>query len=241
MTRVDLYDMAGKKTGKTELPNKLFVGKINQILMAQAVRVYLANQRQSKAKTKDRSEVRGSSRKIWRQKGTGRARHGDRYAPIFVGGGRAHGPTGNQNYKLKITKKMKKLSLFSALTGKYKEGEIFVVRGLEKVEPKTNKMVLVLGKIVPRPKTGKKAKKLTLVLPGVVDNVIRASRNIKGVNLAQARLLNTYQVLNGGNLVLAEESLTVIREVFLAKPKKKSKQCYVWGVIWGRLNLMKKH
>ena len=128
MTTVTIYNVKGQSAGKVRLPKEIFGAKINRILMAEAVRIYLGNQRRAKAKTKDRSEVRGSRRKIWRQKGTGRARHGDRYAPIFVGGGRAHGPTGQENFRAKLTKKMKKAALFSALTTKQKQGEVLVVK-----------------------------------------------------------------------------------------------------------------
>src|SRR3989338_4775942 len=89
---VPVLDVSGKKTGTVTLPKEIFAVTVSPKLIAQAARVYSANQRQSSAKTKTRGEVTGSRRKVWRQKGTGRARHGDRYAPIFVGGGIAHGP-----------------------------------------------------------------------------------------------------------------------------------------------------
>jgi len=213
MPKVDLVTVAGRKSGKIDLPKEIFAAKVNEPLMAQAVRVYLANQRKSKAKVKTRGEVRGSRRKIWRQKGTGRARHGDRYAPIFVGGGRAHGPTGEENYKLKMSKKMRKAALFSALTSKLREDKILVVKGLEKVGPKTKEMAGILEKLT-------KDKKLTIVLPGVIENIIRAARNIKGARLAQANLLNTYQVLNGGKIILMKESVDKLKETFLKNKTK---------------------
>lgn len=209
MPKTDLLTITGRKsTAKINLPQAIFGAKINEPLMAQAVRVYLSNQRKAKAKVKSRGEVVGSRRKIWRQKGTGRARHADRYAPIFVGGGRAHGPTGEENHRLKLTKKMRRLALFSALTSKFKAGEVLVVKGLEKVEPKTKEMAAVLDKLA-------KTKKKTLILPDVIENVVRAARNIKGVRLAQASLLNTYEVLNGGALILMEESVAKLKEAFL--------------------------
>lgn len=223
MPKVDLLTITGRKSGKIDLPKEIFAAKINEQLMTQAVRVYLANQRKAKAKVKTRGEVRGSRRKIWRQKGTGRARHGDRYAPIFVGGGRAHGPTGEEKYQLKMSKKMRRQALFSALTSKFKEGEILVVKGLEKVKPKTKEMVGVLARVTNRKlataKAQKEAKtqKILLVLPEVVENVMRAARNIKEVSLAQVSLLNTYQVLNGGKLILMKESVDKLKETFLKK------------------------
>lgn len=210
MPKVDLLTITGKKSGKLDLPKEIFAAKINEQLMTQAIRVYLANQRKAKAKVKTRAEVRGSRRKIWRQKGTGRARHGDRYAPIFVGGGRAHGPTGKEDYQLKMSKKMRQAALFSALTSKLKDDQILIVKGLEKVEPKTKAMVKVLRKFT-------KSRKVTIILPEVIENLIRAARNIKGVRLTQANLLNTYQVLNGGKIILMKESVDKLKETFLKK------------------------
>jgi len=217
MPKVDLLTLEGEKKGKFDLPKEIFAAKIKPVLVVQAVRVYLANQRRAKAKVKSRGEVRGSRRKIWRQKGTGRARHGDRYAPIFVGGGVAHGPTGQENYSLKLTRKMKRQALFSALTSKFKAGEIFVVKDLDKIKPKTKEIAGVLNKI----SVGKS--KTMLVLPGVLENVIRAAKNLSGVQLAQASLLNPYQVLNGGQLVFMPDGIRVLEKTFLGKKEKSKK------------------
>lgn len=220
MPKVDLYTITGRKSGQMNLPKEIFAVPINEQLMAQAMRVYLTNQRKAKAKTKTRAEVKGSRRKIWRQKGTGRARHGDKYAPIFVGGGRAHGPTGGENYRLKMSKTMKRKALFSALTSKLKDKEIIGVKGLAKVAPKTKKMAALIAKL-PLRKREKKAKaKILLILPGILENVIRAGKNLAGLDLAQANQLNTYQVLNHDQLVLMEESVEKLKEVFLAKSSK---------------------
>lgn len=216
MPKTDLISLSGRKVGQINLPGEIFGVKVNEDLVAQAVRVYLSNQRQARSRAKHRGEVTGSRRKIWQQKGLGRARHGDRYAPIFVGGGKAHGPAGNQNYRLKMTKKMKKKALFSALSAKLKEGQVLVVKDLGKVEPKTKKMVEVLKKISPL-KEKNKNWKLTLVLPENVENVIRAGKNIKGVKIALAGLLNTYEVLNAGKIILMEESVAKLKETFLPK------------------------
>ncbi len=211
MPKVAVFTSTGTKSSeKINLPKEIFGAKINEPLMAQAVRVYLSNQRKGTAKVKTRSDVRGSGRKIWRQKGTGRARHGDKYAPIFVGGGVAHGPDGTENYQLKMSKKMKRLALFSALTSKLKADEIVVVKGLDKVEPKTKAMALVLSKLGG-------SKKRLVVLPSILEKVMRAARNIEGVRLAQANLLNTYRVLNGGKIILMKESVDKLKETFLKK------------------------
>lgn len=212
MPKADLYTITGRKSGQLSLPKEIFGAPINEQLMAQAVRVYLSNQRKAKAKTKTRAEVRGSRIKIWRQKGTGRARHGDKYAPIFVGGGRAHGPTGKENYKLKMSQIMKKKALFSALTSKLKEKEVIAVKGLAKVEPKAKAMAKTIASLPLKDK-----KKILLVLPSILDNVIRAGRNLAGLELTQANQLNTYQVLNHDQLVLMEESIEKLKETFTKK------------------------
>lgn len=212
MPKADLYTLTGRKSGQISLPKEIFAAPVNESLMTQAVKVYLSNQRKAKAKTKTRGEIKGSRRKIWRQKGTGRARHGDRYAPIFVGGGRAHGPTGEENFKLKMSKTMKKKALFSALSSKSKAKEIIAIKGLAKIEPKTKAMAKTL-KALPL----KKSKKILLVLPSVLENVIRAGRNLSGLELVQANQLNPYQILNHDQLILMEESLEKIKETYLKK------------------------
>lgn len=200
MFKVNLYNLKGENAGKVELPKSLFGGVVSARLMAQAVRVFLANQRQSGAKVKTRWDVARSTRKIYRQKGTGRARHGSKGAPIFVGGGVAHGPTGEQNYRLAMSKKMRKAALRSALTSKLKKKEIWVVTELDKVRGKTKEIEGLLASL-------KITGKVSLVLPKKWEKVERAARNIRGVKLLLVKQLNTYAVLNGGKLIWAKESL----------------------------------
>ena len=212
MSEITVYNLKGEKKDKLSLPAKLFAAKENQSLIVQAVRVYLTNQRQGSARTKSRSEINCSGRKIYPQKGTGRARHGDRGAPIFVKGGRAHGP-GKQNYKRKMSRKMKQAALFSALTTKLKNKEVLVVENLEKIKPKTKEMVKVLDKLLDR----SKIKKITFVLAKKEDNILRAGRNIKGVKLIFASTLNTYQVLDNQKLIFTKDSLKVLKEIYGAE------------------------
>ena len=213
MPKTDLLDINGKKVGTINLPPEIFAAEVNPPLMAQAVRVYLANQRKAHPKTKTRAEVNRTKAKWYRQKGTGRARHGSRAAPIFVGGGVAHGPTGEQNYQLKMPKKMKKAALFSALTSKFKEKEILVVKDLEKIEPKTKKMAEVLKKI----QILNSKFQILLVLPKLLENVVLAGRNLENLEIAQAADLNTYQVLASDKLIFLPESIDKLKEVFLKK------------------------
>ena len=213
MPKTDLLDINGKKVGTINLPREIFAAEVNPPLMAQAVRVYLANQRKAHPKTKTRAEVNRTKAKWYRQKGTGRARHGSKAAPIFVGGGVAHGPTGEQNYQLKMPKKMKKAALFSALTSKFKEKEILVVRGLEKIEPKTKKMAEFLTKS----KIQSTKSKILLVLPKMLENIILAGRNLENFEISYSADLNTYQVLASDKLIFLPESVDKLKEVFLKK------------------------
>jgi len=218
MARIDLYDMAGKKTGKTELPNKLFVGKINQILMTQAVRVYLANRRVGSAKAKGRSEITSlSTAKVWRQKGTGRARHSSRRAPIFVGGGKAHGPTEKQNFSLKLSKKMKQAALISALTLKHRDKTVWVIKDLEKIKQKTKLGLKTLKAIL----KDKADQKIGLVLPRKPGKTVRSFRNLEQVDLYSPADLNTYSTLKAGQLIFTKQSLDELKERFMKKKKIK--------------------
>ena len=205
-----VFDLTGKEKGKLLLPEEIFGAKINPVLMAQAVRVYLSNQRQGSAKTKTRAEVRGSGRKIWSQKGTGRARHGDRYAPIFVGGGIAHGPRGNQNYRLKLPQKMRWAALRSALTAKLKKKEIILIDDLKKIEPKTKKAEEILVKVLKNKLNQRK--KYLLVLPEKWEKTLRAFRNLPFLDFSPATSLNTYVVLRYDYLIFAPEAINRLAE-----------------------------
>jgi len=224
--KTTLLNIKGEKTGTVKLPKEIFGVAASPQLVAQAVRVYLTNQRKARAKVKDRSEVRGSRVKIWRQKGTGRARHGDRYAPIFVGGGVAHGPRGVLK-RLTLSKKMKRKALYSVLSDKVRDKQIVVVDGFDKIKPKTKEMVGVLEKLLPKKsqslpksaKSGKKEKKVVgvkklksktktlLALNINQKNVTRASRNIANVEVVYVNQLNSYQVLNNQYVIFSKSAL----------------------------------
>lgn len=217
MPKTDLLTIEGKKSGTVSLPTEIFAAKINPPLMAQAVRVYLANQRKARAKTKTRSEINRTKTKWYRQKGTGRARHGARSANLFVGGGVVHGPTGKENFKLKLSQKMSRQALFSALSSKFKDKEILVVKGLEKITPKTAKMKKVMENLPLTTDKKSQSLKIMLVLPNRLENVIRAGRNLKAVTLARVESLNTYAVLSQNRLIFMEESLPKLKQTFLEK------------------------
>jgi large subunit ribosomal protein L4 len=213
---VSVFDMKGKVDGRIELPAEIFGAKINDSLMSQAVRVYMVNQRQGTVKTKDRGEVNRTTKKVYQQKGTGRARHGSRRANIFVGGGLAFGPK-PRDLSLSISKKMKTLALFSALSSKLKDNEIKIIKGLETISPKTKLMAEVLKNlgIVD-------ASKVLLVMPKAgkeSESVYRASRNIEGVEILSANSLNTYKVLDNRLVLLMKDSIDSLKNIFVQHKK----------------------
>jgi large subunit ribosomal protein L4 len=201
MTKIDVYSTSGTKLTPVTLPDKVFKAKISPGLMAQAVKVYLGNQRVASAWAKDRGDVAVTHAKVWKQKGTGRARHGSKNAPIFVGGAKAHGPSGTQNYYRKMTKSQKQASLYSALSLKLKDGQIMVVSGLEKLELKTKKFNQVVAKLKLEPK------KLLLLLDRSELPVRRATQNLPFITTDLASNLNTYSVLSARTVIFTKESL----------------------------------
>ncbi|MEK7495419.1 MAG: 50S ribosomal protein L4 [Patescibacteria group bacterium] len=211
---LSVYGIDGKEQKTIELPKDVFAATENKSLLAQAVRVYLVNQRQGNVKVKTRSEVIGSTRKIYRQKGTGKARHGAIKAPIFVGGGVAHGPK-QKEYNLKFNKKEKKLALYGALSSKLKEKKIF---GLDekalKMEPKTKTIANFL-------KTLKLVGKNNLIVLKKLEknNLILAMRNISNATFIDVNSLNPYLILKSSSLIFVEDAL----KVFDNKPKNDNK------------------
>ena len=199
MTMIPAFSASGTKLASVKAPDKIFKAKINPSLMAQAVRVYLGNQRQASAQSKSRNEVSVTHAKVWRQKGTGRARHGSRNAPTFVGGAKAHGPSGQQNFARTLSKKQKQASLFSALSKQFKAGNILAVIGLEKLELKTKKFDQVVAKL----KLDKK--KILLLLAKEELKITRGVRNLSYMQVLTS--LNTYSVLRSRKIIFTQESL----------------------------------
>ena len=207
---VDVFDTKGEKSGTVTLAKELFGAKVNEYLLAQAIRVYLANQRQGTVSTKTRGEVAGSTRKIYRQKGTGRARHGSIRAPIFVKGGIVFGPK-PRDFRLDFSKKMKRVALASALSLKHKQKQIKVLKGLEEIEPKTK---IVAGVFKNLGLDGKN-RKVLLVLPSSINTVLRSTRNIEGIRITLANTLNPYQVLDTNEIIFMDSSLAIVEKTFI--------------------------
>jgi len=208
---VKLYNQNGKEMGETELPKEIFEVALNSDLVHQVVLSQISNRRRKIAKTKDRSEVRGGGRKPWRQKGTGRARHGSIRSPIWKGGGVTFGPTTEKVFKKIIPKKMRKKALFMVLSVKAKENFIFILDKLEIKNSKTKSMIEILNKLFLKKGSG------LVVLPKIDKNLILASRNISKVNAIQAKDLNVLDLLNYKYLVMPKEAIEVIKETFLKR------------------------
>lgn len=215
----DVLDLEGKVVGNISLPQEIFGVKINKVLIAQAVRVYRANQRLGTASTKTRGEVEGSTRKIYRQKGTGRARHGSIRAPIFVHGGVVFGPRPH-DYGLRLSQKMKKVALFSALTTKFQSGEMKILQGIEKIEPKTKTFLSIIGKLG----LNDKKKKILVIASSEIENLKRAGRNVEGVTLTAVKRLNTYDILNNRQLLFMKDAVEELKKHFLENKNSKAKK-----------------
>lgn len=204
---VSVLNIKGEDTGRKVLLNdSIFNIEPNDHVIYLDVKQYLANQRQGTAKSKERSEVSGSTRKLGRQKGGGGARRGDINSPVLVGGGRVFGPK-PRDYGFKLNKKVKVLARKSVLSYKAKENAIVVVEDFTMEAPKTKQFVEIINNLKV---DGKKA---LFVLPGANKNVYLSVRNIERVNVMTAAALNTYKVLNADVMVVTENSLKVVDEI----------------------------
>lgn len=207
---VSVLKINGQETGrKVTLNESIFGIEPNDHVIYLDVKQYLANQRQGTAKTKERSEVSGSTRKLGRQKGGGGARRGDINSPVLVGGGRVFGPK-PRDYGFKLNKKVKSLARRSALSYKAQENAIVVVEDFSMDAPKTKDFVNIAKNLKVD------GKKTLLVLPEVNKNVYLSARNLQRSEVMTASSLNTYKVLNADVLVVTENSLKTIDEI-LAK------------------------
>jgi len=206
MPKVALYSTTGEQVGEMLLADSVFAVEVNEAAMHQAVLTYLANRRLGSAATKTRTEVRGGGRKPWKQKGTGRARHGSIRSPIWKGGGVVFGPH-PRSYRMSLPKKVRRLALKSALTCKINSGSLIVLESLAMEAPKTREMAGVFKNL----KTGRK---VLLVLDTPQENVIKSVRNIPGVKTLNAWQLNVYDILNSENMVLTKDAVARVEEVF---------------------------
>ena len=202
-----VYNQQGQDTGRrVTLNDEVFAIVPSEHALYLDVKQYLANQRQGTHKSKERSEVSGSTRKLHKQKGGGGSRIGDINSPVLVGGGRVFGPR-PRDYRFKLNKKVKQLARRSALTLKAQEGQIIVVDKVEFGTPKTKEYINFAKNLK------KKKKKVLLVLDKADENVYLSMRNVPDARLAKASDINTYIVLNNKALILTEQSLETINKL----------------------------
>jgi len=207
---LSVYNIKGEDTGrKITLDDAIFAIEPNDHAIYLDVKQYLANQRQGTHKSKERSEISGSTRKLIRQKGGGGARRGDINSPVLVGGGRVFGPT-PRDYGFKLNKKVKALARRSALTYKAQKQEIVVVENFELAAPKTKDFVALSKALQVADK------KALFVVEALSDNLVLSSRNLRTARVMNAFQLNTYSVLDCKKLILTEAAVAVINEQFKA-------------------------
>lgn len=199
MAVVDVKDLAGEKIGTMELADDVFAAKVNPHLLHETVRHYLAGQRAGTHKTKDKSEVSGSGKKLWRQKGTGRARIGSIRSPLWRHGGTVHGPV-PRSYEYSLPKKMVLGALRSALSAKLAERKLTIVDGWKLDSHKTKPFREALDKLEAETRT------ILLVENGENVNLERASRNLDGVTLVPTTALDPYHLLRHEHLMLSREA-----------------------------------
>lgn len=205
---VNVINISGKETGaKVQLPDAIFAVKPNDHAIYLDVKQYLANQRQGTHKSKQRNEIAGSTRKLYKQKGTGGARAGSIKSPLFNGGGRVFGPQ-PRDYSFKLNKKLKSLARRSALTYKAQDNSVVVLEDFSFDAIKTKNYIQLVTNLN---LTGEKT---LLVLPIQNDNIYLSSRNIKSAKVITAAQLSTYDVLHAGKLLLTTETVKTLEEAF---------------------------
>jgi len=207
---LSVYNIKGEDTGrKITLDDAIFAIEPNDHAIYLDVKQFLANQRQGTHKSKERSEISGSTRKLIRRRGGGGARRGDINSPVLVGGGRVFGPT-PRDYGFKLNKKVKALARRSALTYKAQKQEIVVVENFELAAPKTKDFVALSKALQVADK------KALFVVEALSDNLVLSSRNLRTARVMNAFQLNTYSVLDCKKLILTEAAVAVINEQFKA-------------------------
>ncbi|MFA6177673.1 MAG: 50S ribosomal protein L4 [Candidatus Paceibacterota bacterium] len=204
--KTKIYNQKGAEAGEIELPSKVFAAKWRADLVHQVVEGMRSNKRSGTADTKDRGEVRGGGKKPWKQKGTGRARHGSSRSPIWVGGGVTHGPLAEKNYKRKISKKMRAQALFSVLSKKFKDGEVLFVDSLSLSKIKTKSALDVVKNLAKvsgfKPLANSKKPRVLTALFGRDEKAEKSFRNLPQLEIVFLKNLNPLDVLNHQYLLI---------------------------------------
>lgn len=207
MPKIDVLDINGKVVEQMEISEDVFAVKVNEHCVYETVKNHLANKRQGTQSAKKRAEVRGGGRKPWRQKGTGRARQGSTRSPQWIGGGVVFAPK-PRDYSYKINKKVKRIALKSVLTDKVNNQKLIVLNELTMNEPKTKVFAQTMKNL------NIDGKKALFVTKENDQNVVRSGRNIKGVSIAFADIINTYDIINHEVLVMTKDAVIRTQEVF---------------------------
>ena len=210
---VAIYDQKGKPVGEQALTPAVFGVAVKPVVVHEAAVAQQANARPSLAHTKTRGEVRGGGKKPWRQKGTGRARHGSIRSPIWVGGGVTFGPRSERNFSVKINRRTRNLALRMTLSDKVADGMFLVLDSLTLPEYKTKSLLAVIGALPV------KTRKTLLVLPVRDEKLTRSARNIPGIRTVNAASLSVMDILNAGRIVTSKEGVARIEAVY--SPEKK--------------------
>lgn len=206
MLSAQLYSASGEPQEKVDLPESLFDGVVNQAALHQVIKAYLANQRQGNASTKTRGEVSGSTRKVWRQKGTGRARQGSIRAPHWTGGGVAHGPKPRDHHQ-DVPKKVKQLARRSALNTRALADQVALIEGFTVEAPKTRPVVDLLGKL------GAADRKVLILTEGQNPTLYLSARNLPNVVVRPFREASAYEIMNANQLLIEASALKAAEEV----------------------------
>jgi len=206
---IKIYSLDGAEKGLVTLSKELSSFEPNKTLLAQYVRVYLANQREGNASAKTRAEVAGTTKKVYKQKGTGGARHGSKKAPIYKGGGVVGGPKPTE-YRLELSKKQRQGTLLSALAYQIQNGSFAVIENeFAKLAPKTKTITSFLKKIE------KDGQKVMFVLPDAKAlGLIQSVRNIEGVSVTHMGALNTYELVQAKNILVVAEAFDAMQQMF---------------------------
>ncbi len=206
MPKVAVFNVSGQQVSEIELNDSVFGVKVNEHVLYEVVKNQLANKRQGTQSTLTRSEVRGGGRKPWRQKGTGRARHGTIRSPLWSGGGVVFAPK-PRDYRYTLPKKVRRLAMKSALTSKVNSNELIVLDELQLTAPKTKDMVNILKNL-------NVDKKALIVMAEKNEAVIKSANNIPGVETTLVNTLNVYDILKYDQFIITKDAVEKVEEVY---------------------------
>lgn len=207
MPKINIHNISGEVVGQMDLAEELFNAEVNVDCVRDAVRLHRANKRQGTQSAKTRAEVRGGGKKPWRQKGTGRARQGSIRSPQWVGGGIVFAPK-PRSYSFKLNKKVRRKALKSVLTDKFNSGNLIVLDEFKIEKPKTKEFVQVMKNLDINTKA-------LFVTEKSDVNIVNSGRNIRGVQVSFADIINTYDILNHEKLVMTKDAVMRAQEVFI--------------------------